>query len=473
MIKKIFLLLLITSTLYSCDWLDIDTKNRVEEDKMFSDAQGYRDAMWGIYAGMAKENLYGSDLSFGLVDQLSQLFINKRVEAGDFLQQAIQYEYDADLLKGEIDDIWLDAYNVIAAANKVLEEIENADDIPDFPERDVIKAEALGVRALLHFDLLRLFAPAYNEATKNADGIPYSYDFSKKNKKMYSVEQVYNNILSDLTEAQNIYATQEDFDPINNYFENPCLHINQQAVWAIKARVFHSISESDSAYFYASKVVNMEDSPYHLTNASNIEDLHKGYIAEPECIFGLYSNQMKERAEDAFYGQRVQSYTNFVRQDYQIIFNVNSFTASNTDYRYSAYFEQRRPGIYFIKFGNYGEEIDNYRIQGMNLIRIPEMYYIMAEAVYSTDPGQALGYLSTVLQSRGLEEIEPEDVDEESFKEILFNERLKEFWGEGQIFYEYKRLNKSIFNDDGDELTAGDNIFVLPFPDDETEYGNR
>jgi hypothetical protein len=109
----------------------------------------------------------------------------------------------------------------------------------------------------------------------------------------------------------------------------------------------------------------------------------------------------------------------------------------------------------------------------MNLIRIPEMYYIMAEAVYSTDPGQALGYLSTVLQSRGLEEIEPEDVDEESFKEILFNERLKEFWGEGQIFYEYKRLNKSIFNDDGDEFTAGDNIFVLPFPDDETEYGNR
>jgi len=473
--KNILLLLLVMSFLLgSCDWLDVETKNKVEEDEMFSDPQGYRDAMWGIYASMAGEKLYGNYLSFGFVDQLAQLFINKRSEATEtVLNQVVKYNYEAEDVKDEIDAIWLNAYNVIAAANKVLEKINDVEKSSDFPERDVIEAEALGIRAMLHFDLLRLFAPAYGESTKNSDGIPYSYDFSKENKTMYSVEQVYNNILSDLTAAQRIYANQKAFETKSNYFKKQFLHINQQAVWAIKARVFHSISESDSAFYYASRVVNMENNSYVLASAENIAELNNGYIAAPECIFGLYSNQMKERASTIFYQRGVGAQTSFVRQDYKTIFDVNSFTASNTDYRYTAYFEKRTTGIHLIKFGNYTETIDDSRIEGMNLIRIPEMYYIMAEAAYSKNSVEALGYLNTVLESRGLAAIAPEDVNEGSFKEMLFNERQKELWGEGQIFYEYKRLNKNLYNDDGEEFVAGDKIFVLPLPDDEIEYGNR
>jgi hypothetical protein len=404
----------------------------------------------------------------GLVDELSQLFVNRRMFSNEALQAVIQYKYDAPAVKAEIYNTWLKGYNAIAAVNNVLGHIDDAGNIPNFPEREIIKAEALGIRAFVHFDLMRLFAPFMSP---DKDGIPYSYDFSKENKKMYSVEDTYKNILADLQKAQNIFKKNKDFEAYDRYFKKQYLHMNERAVWAIKARVFHTKGVKDSAYFYASKVVGFKD--YNLVDAGDIDELHNGYITSSECIWGLYSDQFKARAKKRFYNKRVLSDMAFARDDYRTIFDINSYTATNTDYRYTAYFEKRRTGVHFIKFGNDPEEIDKLRLQGINLIRIPEMYYIMAESIYPTNPGEAIIHLNKVLSSRGLEGVKLEDINDDSFADILFKERLKEYWGEGQIFYEYKRLNKSIVNDEGTEYSAGDKIFVLPLPDDENEFGNR
>ncbi|MDQ9789562.1 hypothetical protein RFZ51_15805, partial [Acinetobacter baumannii] len=42
------------------------------------------------------------------------------------------------------------------------------------------------------------------------------------------------------------------------------------------------------------------------------------------------------------------------------------------------------------------------QIPGINLIRLPEMYYIMAECLLSQDKEQAMKYFNDVLNSRGL-----------------------------------------------------------------------
>ena len=50
---------------------------KVTQTKLFEDIQGYRDAMYGVYANLATTNLYGKNLTYGFADQLAQLFTPK------------------------------------------------------------------------------------------------------------------------------------------------------------------------------------------------------------------------------------------------------------------------------------------------------------------------------------------------------------------------------------------------------------
>ncbi len=69
------------------------------------------------------------------------------------------------------------------------------------------------------------------------------------------------------------------------------------------------------------------------------------------------------------------------------------------------------------------------------LIRKSELYLILAET--ETDPVKALAFLNTERRNRGLANlgsITSMDVE-------LRKEYQKEFWGEGQLFFYYKRIN--------------------------------
>jgi len=100
------------------------------------------------------------------------------------------------------------------------------------------------------------------------------------------------------------------------------------------------------------------------------------------------------------------------------------------------------------------------------------MYYIAAECLYDNDPAQAVSLLKTVRFNRGI----TRDIvvaTKEDFMKELIKEARKEFFGEGQILYMYKRLNRAIDVPLRGSIPASDNVFVLPLPDNEIEFGNR
>ena len=51
---------------------------------------------------------------------------------------------------------------------------------------------------------------------------------------------------------------------------------------------------------------------------------------------------------------------------------------------------------------------------------------------------------------------------------------MKEFFGEGQLFYYYKRLNVSTIpaGDDSGDVTMNEAKYKFPLPDSETDYRN-
>ena len=108
-------------------------------------------------------------------------------------------------------------------------------------------------------------------------------------------------------------------------------------------------------------------------------------------------------------------------------------------------------------------------IQGINLIRIPEMYYIAAEALLESDYDKALELFNSVRVHRGLDPLESSKV---LTVELVNDERYKEMIGEGQTYFNMKRQNMDIEAVDGKSIyKPADGIYSVPVPD--VEFENR
>ena len=68
--KHIFLTLwaiIGTMALASCnDWLDVEPKSQIKEEKQFSREGGYKDQLTGVYTAMATPQMYGLNMGIGL-----------------------------------------------------------------------------------------------------------------------------------------------------------------------------------------------------------------------------------------------------------------------------------------------------------------------------------------------------------------------------------------------------------------------
>lgn len=97
------------------------------------------------------------------------------------------------------------------------------------------------------------------------------------------------------------------------------------------------------------------------------------------------------------------------------------------------------------------------------MIRMSEMYYIVAELEFRTYKQKAWYHLASVRMARGLGW--PEEANtQEDFNNQILNDMRRELYGEGQLFFFYKRLNMKILKKGSNVVTLGDK-FVLPVPE--------
>lgn len=96
-------------------FLDVNPAGKITQTKLFEDVQGYRDAMYGVYANLASINLYGKNLSYGFADQLAQLFTPKAtVNEEQTAYHTLRYDYTYPAVEGIITTIWTESYKVIS-----------------------------------------------------------------------------------------------------------------------------------------------------------------------------------------------------------------------------------------------------------------------------------------------------------------------------------------------------------------------
>lgn len=106
------------------------------------------------------------------------------------------------------------------------------------------------------------------------------------------------------------------------------------------------------------------------------------------------------------------------------------------------------------------------------MIRLPEVYFILAEVqLHKGKKKEAVALLNTIRHLRGISANVEENIGDEKFRELLFNEYEREFIGEGVLFFQQKRLAKKAIPQLSEGQTMGDIQYVFPFPDLETSYG--
>lgn len=479
-----FAFLLGSIALSSCnDFLDVRPKGEKLEDELFETAEGAEAAIYGVYGSMQSSSLYGKELYWGLTDIMAQDLNHNNESTGSVALSKYQYN-DNDYVRNRFASIWTAAYQSIGYANNVLKNLDKKSK-SDYPLYDLYKGEMLAVRAYLHFDLLRLFCST--DQTKQ--GIPYTTTYEAKINDFKTVGEVYSLIIKDLQEAEQLLAEEKDdivyprnnqqYFKFQNYRETHC---NYYAVLGLLAKVYWMKGDMDNAAKYAQLVIESQKFP--LAEPTEIQDLFAGKLSDKETLWGLYSTSYIQTAQSYLYQYQSYSSYNPYTDDsgvshplpYDKVY-AQDIESTSQDFRLQ-WFKKGNQTVCLYKTVDYytldgrGAEPDDWatRISGVNMLHVSELYLIAAEALLSSDYAKALGYFNAETGSRGLPALR---ADQTLTKDMIYNEYHKEMFGEGQVWYNMKRLNKDIqSNVELRTISASEDIYVLPIPQDEFNYRN-
>ena len=369
-------------------------------------------------------------------------------------------------------EIWKSAYAAINHINNIIEHAE--DDIDTYRHSGLYLGEALALRALTHFELLKLFGPPYwaEDAVKK-QVLPYVTKYSFDIKDFDSYDKVYDAILSDLGRAEKYLAEDETLVPAernntaNSFTDARIAHMNLYAVQALTAKVYWSRNDLDNAEKYAEKVIFSGKFSFRPVSAFVQPD--NGTLDLHETIFGLFVNDETARMKKLSLAETVGASALKLATDYAVLYEKNA--GASTDYRLSAWFDPAIPACrkmvnsIFIAGNN---TYNGKSILGYDVIRLTELYYIIAEANITKDPAKAKEYFDKVLKSRGRETLE--ESGEALTKDLLFEERKREFYCEGFTWFDMKMERKDILTVSG-KVLPGDvaATYMLTVPDDEWE----
>ena len=171
------------------NWLDVEPKTEMKSDVMFESESGFKDAIIGIYMLMGDRALYGRELTTGFMDVLGQQFSLDKT----YSSYARIKDYEYDKASSIIANIWNQMYNIIANVNNIIENTEAKREVLHPTNYQIIRGEAIGLRAFLHFELLKMFG--WGDLEKKPENwykisIPYVFAYEKMTTRQSTVREL-------------------------------------------------------------------------------------------------------------------------------------------------------------------------------------------------------------------------------------------------------------------------------------------
>ena len=479
-IKGICAALLLAGATSCNDWLDVQPASQVEDTELFNSESGFKEALSGVYSSMVDESTYTREMTYGAIAILGHEWSNyptslNNVSTG--YEELGDYDYENAISESIIANIWANSYNVIANVNNLLNHIDEKESLFTNNNYAIIKGEALALRAFLHFDLLRCFGVSY-AVNPSMPAIPYSTDLSYRVFPQLTVQQVTESVEKDLLEAEQLLQvdpilTGEEVTELddNGYLMNRQVHLNYYAVKALQARLYMWMQRYGDAEAAAKVVIDSKAFPWA---ALDVISVGHDYGFATEQIFALNNTTLSTLFDTYFSTESDNTTFTLTVEDFGEYFdNVT------TDYRYLYQFQSGTENEavnwrFLLKYSSptiaLGEDFEeaDYYSNKMPLIRIGEMYLILAECRYRNG-GDALSPLNELRTARATVQL---DVLPTDFYDMLIREYRRELFGEGQLFFLYKRLNRpAVIGSDADVITL--KAYTFPLPVSETDVTQR
>lgn len=449
------------------DWLEVAPQAEKEEAEMFEKEVGFRNVLIGAYIRMKSNNLYGEDLTYGSIEMLAQHWTNTD-DLGKYLKA---YNYEQSVVETKINSFYGNLYKVIADVNGLLNNIDARKEMFEGNNFEIIKGEALAIRAFCHFDVLRLFGPIPTNLPEGTI-LPYVTTVSIVPNRLVSYNDFTTKLLADLDEAERclewndpiLTASIKELSTLevaqdDNFLCDRQMRMNYYAVCALKARVQLWLGNKNEALKYAQKVIDAKDPNGNVMfRLGSATDCANGdLIFSSEHIFNLnvYNlSDFKISAANTFY-------TNSTALKY-------FWASETTDIRRGKMWKEVYDNYwwtYYYYMTKY-TQATNMPVWAKNsipLFRLAEMYLIAMECGSIQN---ANDLYKEVCIARDITPVTFGSTEELS--ETLILEYNREFYGEGQAFYAYKRLGRSkIF---GTSTVGSALIYVLPLPKAESLY---
>lgn len=367
--------------------------------------------------------------------------------------------------------VWNYYYQSILACNKLLAAVEEVEEPTTFELG--AKGEAYAFRAMLYLDLARCYEylPCdVNPSGVNADGnnvtgltVPIVTEATTleetKNNPRATHEEMFSFILEDLNQAEQLIPNLDG----TTYATDKTL-ASLAVVYGLKARLYMWDEEYEDAARYAGMAITASGlKPISLTDCFNIEG---GYVTSfTKTCFNDISKWMwgvSQTEESATVTSGIINWTSWMTPEAAFgyagagavpcIYLPLLNRIYPTDWR--AMFWNGDDLVYPGVSSKFQPNDGNTSVPSVGavvsypLMRVEEMHFIQIEAIARQDINAGIQQLTTFMNTNRCAEMgggytcnatTPEDLIEE----IIFQKRI-ELWGEGQTFFDIKRLNYSV-----------------------------
>ncbi|MBN1415873.1 MAG: RagB/SusD family nutrient uptake outer membrane protein [Bacteroidales bacterium] len=359
-----------------------------------------------------------------------------------------RYDYTWTNNDSYTSNVWAPAYQTITRACNVLEYIEKLDDpLVDAADLNQLKGECLFLRALGHFDLVRMYAQSFTSQPQSL-GVPIITKTEISYPERSSVEAVFNQIVSDLENSISMLGENPRSDGTNG---SSRAYASKYAAIALMAKVSLYMGKWQDASDYATDVINGD---FILYNASNYADIW-GQNGQSEVVFEVFGKDGQE-----YYPGFDEIGYIFYPYGYGDICATNNLLGlyEANDVRLTVFMgHPDYPG--FTWPAKYPGK-NHIRENNIPILRLSEMYLIRAEAALNHSTGQnALEDYNMIRTNRGLEPAVSVSLYD------IYDERRRELCFEGNQLWDLSRTGRGLERDPEEILISESDNINIAFPD--------
>ena len=446
--KKGFLYITIIMTMFctACeDWLTVQPETSIAGENLYTTDEGCKQALNGLYLLM-RSGIYSPEGYFGGASHLEYMAWNlSPTEGTDTWNWATHVYEQSESMQNVNTYMFMGLYEIITNANSLIAGSESNKNKLSTDAYNIIRGEALAIRALVHLDLMRFWGSVPSEVDASRKYLPYVTINSPDTYEYLTYEDYMTHLFADLDLAEDLLGksdpvlteafTASEISTLKWSYRKS--HINYYGVLALQARAHLWYGDREEALRYALLIrdaVNVDGSPkWRFTTLEDEiwDNTETDLTCYSEHICGVKCDNYDYMQGRAWRPNNI-SYLNKSSDFVSVLFDGNT-----DDFRYQRFWAYSNSfmgrGYYCYKYLNfYSSSVSQ---KNFPIIRLPEIYFIIMECGTLAEANNAYELYCT---ARNISFVPFTESDRQ---ERIIVEFMREYTGEGQNFFMYKRNN--------------------------------